>query len=95
MCVPYCVSAFAAFGIQHAIRTRYVVVGGLSVRTLFFYIICIAARVSKNVIGHKMCVLASLQSLSETFLILRTIERGMIINMYWSSCKTPIILVRF
>jgi len=95
MFIPYCGSAFVAFGIQHAIRTRYFVVGGLSVRTLFFYIISITARVSENVIEHKMCVLTSLQRLSETFLIVRTTERCMIINIYWSSCKTPIILVRF
>jgi hypothetical protein len=35
------------------------------------------------------------QLLSETFLILRRIERDTIKNGNWSSCKVLIILVRF
>jgi hypothetical protein len=39
--------------------------------------------------------LFSLQLLSETFLILRRNERGMIKDVYWYSCVVPDILVRF
>ena len=37
----------------------------------------------------------SIQLLSETFLILRRIERDMITNIYWSSCTIPFILSDF
>jgi hypothetical protein len=37
----------------------------------------------------------SLQLLSETFLMLRRIQRDMIVNVYRSSCKVPVILGRF
>jgi len=36
----------------------------------------------------------SQQLLSETFLILRRIERDIIKNIEWYSCKVPVILVK-
>jgi hypothetical protein len=43
---------------------------------------------------HKMCVLIFSTILSETFVILRRIERDIIINVLMSSSKEAIIRVR-
>jgi len=42
-----------------------------------------------------MCVVIFSVNLCETFLILKRIQRGIIINVYRSSCKLPVILVIF
>ena len=49
----------------------------------------------KKVIEHKIMVLFSIQLLSETFLILRTIQSDIIINVHRSSRKVLVIRVTF
>ena len=50
----------------------------------------------KNAIERKMFILIFfLQHLSETFLILRKIQRGLVINVKTSLCKIPVMCVRF
>ena len=49
----------------------------------------------KKVVEHKKFILISAQLLFETFLIVRRIQRDIVINMKTSSCKVPVILVGF
>ena len=70
---------------------RYDVVCGLLDCTNFlFSTFCISGTIFLEVIEHKSASRFSLQRLSETFLILRRVERD-IKSVYWSSCKVPII----
>jgi hypothetical protein len=63
---------------------------------IFFHIISQASRFSgEKVIEHKKCVLISLQTSSETFLILRRNEQNMIKSVRSFSCKGPVILPDF
>jgi hypothetical protein len=61
----------------------------------FFHIISQTSRFSGERYRKCKCFLLSLQLLSETFFILRRIQREMIINVHRSSCKAPVIFVRF
>ena len=83
---------FIALVIQHAMRMRHTVICGRSGCTTFFYI---SNKRYKKKIKHKMRVLICSANMTETFLILRRNERHIIINVHRTSCKVPVILVRF
>jgi len=61
----------------------YIVICGLSGCAIFLYIISYTAQFSKKKITeHKMCVLIFSTLLSETFLILRIIQRDIIVGLH-------------
>jgi hypothetical protein len=78
-------------------RVSHVVVCGLSGCTVFIHIISKTTRFSKKRILNTKCVFwMSLQILSETFLVLRKLERGMIKKKYNAlHVKCPLFLSDF
>jgi len=53
----------------------------------------ISEKKKKKLLNIKCVFWFSLQILSTTVLIRRWIERDMIINVYWSSCNIPVVVV--
>jgi hypothetical protein len=49
----------------------------------------------KKIVKHKVMFFFSVKFLSETFLVLRRIQRYIVINVRTSSCIVPVILLRF
>jgi len=79
-----CVSIIA-FVTRHANRifsAPYYVICGLPRSTTYFHLISQTARLKKKFTKNKMGVLNFLQFLTETFLILRRIEREILSYVY-------------
>ena len=68
---------------------RHIVICGLSGFKVFFYIISQTARFFEK-FTEKMYIL-----IFSTILILRRIQRDIIVNVIKSPCKVPVILVIF
>ena len=91
-------SVSVALDIQHAKRMR---------RIILSFVDCLAVLYSstlshkrhdyrgKKFIEHKTCVSIFSTTFSDTLLILRRIQRAIIINVRSFSRKLPVILVRF
>ena len=82
--------------IQHAMRMRHIILSSMACSAVPYF-----SKLShkkhdfwKEVIEYEMCGLIFSTNPSETFSILRRIERDMIINIRWSFCKVSVILVR-
>ena len=97
--ITYSECVTVALGIQHAMRMRSIILSvicGLPrfYKTFSHYLTNSTVLKKKIYMKHKMCVFF-LQLVSETFLVLRRFEQGMIKNVYCSSCQVSVILVRF
>ena len=96
MSIKYSECISVALGIQHAMRMRHIVICGLLGTTIFFSKLSHKRqdfRKKKHLLNTE-CVLILSTNLSETFLILRRSERD-IKKEDRTSCKVPVILVRF
>jgi hypothetical protein len=60
----------------------------------YFFLHCLIKGAIKKIVEN-LCFDFALQLLSEKFLILRRIHQNVVILVDRSSCKVPIILVRF
>ena len=82
--------------INHANRMRHFVMSFVApVAALNFLLSHERRDLRKNVTEYKMCVLIFSTILFKKFLILRRIQRDIVINVKTSSCKVPVILVWF
>jgi hypothetical protein len=84
---------FVALVTQHAKRMRRVILSSVACAALSYFSTLSHKRhdFRKKVTVHKMCVLIFFT----TFLVLRRLERDVIINVHSYSCKTPVTPVRY
>ena len=97
MRIAYSECVSAAVVIQHAVRMRLVLLSVTCDCTMFFphFLAKDTTFERKKSLNVKCVFWFSLKLMSETFLILRRTERDMIKNEYCSSCKAPVIIVRY
>jgi hypothetical protein len=95
MCITYSDCVSVAFGIQHAMRVRCILLWPVWLYTVFPHNRMNGMIFENKVLNIRCVFRVSLQLLSETFPILTRTGRGIIINVHRSSCQLPITRVTF
>ena len=86
--ITYPERLFVAFGIQ--MQCEFAILSSVVCPALHYF----STFKQKELLDIKSVSLRSLRLFSEAFLILRRTERDIIKNVFWSSCKLPVIIVR-
>jgi hypothetical protein len=100
MSTTYSECLFVALGIPHAMRMPHIMLSSVALPALQHFSTLSHKRhdfrgKKKPLLSIKCVLSFSAQLLSELFFSLRRNEPDMIINVSWSSCKVPVILVRY
>jgi hypothetical protein len=86
-----CVFVALSYPACNAHAPRYIVIHGLSGSTVFFH-----SRKGYDFLKNFLKIIYFYFPFNfETFLIIRGIQRDTIINVHKSSCKVPVILIKF
>jgi hypothetical protein len=96
--IAYCEFVSVALVIQHAKRMRRIILSSVACLAVPYFSTLSHKRHDfrgKNLLNIKCVFWFCLQILYEILLILRRIERDIIINVHRSSCKVSVIVVRF
>jgi len=91
VCVRVFLSLLSGMQIVFFSARHYDVICGQFGSTIFFH----NFWRKKKAIEHKIRVLIYSATLTAKFLILRTIQRDIVINVHGSLCRVPVIPVRF
>jgi hypothetical protein len=95
--IKYSECMSVALVIQDAKRMRHIILSSATCLVLRYFSALYHKRHDfwEKVIEHKTCVLILCTSFGWNILILRRIKRDIVLNVHMSSCKVPVVLVRF